>query len=145
MPATVLKSIADKAGVGMDKAEKAWSDAKAAAHKQYPDLSEADDKFWAIVTTITKKMLGVKESFVTLCDVELFKVEKLHEVKFIQDAIKHEGALRKHFGVGPDETIPRDMAQKELDALSAKAEKGKLSADELQLLRQLNLFLKVLS
>ena len=62
MPSAVLKSLAAKAGKSEAEAEKLWKEAKAAAHKQYPDLSEEDDKFWAIVTSIVKKMLGIKES-----------------------------------------------------------------------------------
>lgn len=38
--------------------ESKWSKAKAAARKQYPDLSEDDDKYWAIVTHIYKRMGG---------------------------------------------------------------------------------------
>lgn len=40
------------------KDEGKWSEAKAAAKKQYPDLTEKDDRFWAIVTSIYKKMGG---------------------------------------------------------------------------------------
>ena len=38
--------------------EDKWAKAKAAAKESYPDLSEEDDKFWAIVATIFKKMGG---------------------------------------------------------------------------------------
>src|SRR5262245_66454566 len=33
-----------------------WDKAKAAARKQYPDLSEDNPRFWKIVTTIFKNM-----------------------------------------------------------------------------------------
>jgi hypothetical protein len=86
MPNATVKSLATKAGVSADKAEAAWQAAKEAAHTQYPELSEDDDKFWAIVTGITKKMIGLKEStspplikkatesFHELCDAELSKL-----------------------------------------------------------------------
>jgi len=41
--------------------EKMWKRAKKEAHKSYPDKSEDDDSFWAIVQTIYKRMKGVKE------------------------------------------------------------------------------------
>jgi hypothetical protein len=41
---------------GVDEAK--WSEAKKAAHKSYPDLSEDNDKFWAIVNTIYQNMGG---------------------------------------------------------------------------------------
>jgi len=39
MPSNVLKALADKAGVSMDKAEKYWDEAKAAAHCEENDGS----------------------------------------------------------------------------------------------------------
>lgn len=38
--------------------EKRWSEAKARVRKNYPDLSEDDDQFWAITTSIYKKLRG---------------------------------------------------------------------------------------
>lgn len=35
--------------------EKVWSEAKASVHQSHPDLSEDDEQFWKIVTTIYKK------------------------------------------------------------------------------------------
>ena len=36
--------------------EQAWQRAKRVAHKQYPDLDEDNDKFWAIVQHIYQNM-----------------------------------------------------------------------------------------
>jgi hypothetical protein len=41
-----------------DTDEKHWSRAKAYAKKSYPELSEDDDQFWAITTSIYKKLRG---------------------------------------------------------------------------------------
>lgn len=38
--------------------ETKWSEAKAAARKQYPDVGEKNPKFWKIVSSIYKKMDG---------------------------------------------------------------------------------------
>lgn len=74
MPNQVVKGLADKSGKSVDEVEKAWSKAKSQAKKEYPDLSEDDDKFWKIVTAITKSMIGIKkESFLELLDDE-FKI-----------------------------------------------------------------------
>lgn len=61
MPNNVVKSLADKSGKSASEVEDKWEEAKKIAHEEYPDLSEDDDKFWKIVTGITKKMLGIKE------------------------------------------------------------------------------------
>jgi hypothetical protein len=38
--------------------ESKWAEAKKAAHKSYPHLSEERDKFWKLTTSIYKKMGG---------------------------------------------------------------------------------------
>lgn len=43
------------------KDEKAWADAKAAVHKQYPKLTEDDDRFWKLCNTVYHKMVGGTE------------------------------------------------------------------------------------
>jgi hypothetical protein len=35
-----------------------WNDAKDAAHKQYPEISEDNERFWKIVETIYQNMGG---------------------------------------------------------------------------------------
>ena len=55
MPAPMLKSLAKKAGISMDKAETLWDKAKSQAAKG----GRAKD--WPYVTGIWKKMAGLKE------------------------------------------------------------------------------------
>jgi hypothetical protein len=65
--------------------------------------------------------------------------------KFIQQAIKEEGALRKHFGVKEGEKIPVGKAKAEYKRLQEKAKgEKKLKGAEAKLFDQLHLFLKVL-
>ena len=45
-----------------DADERVWSRAKAYAHESYPDLTEDDDNFWKITTSIYKKMRGKKKN-----------------------------------------------------------------------------------
>lgn len=51
MPHGVVKTTRD---------EHLWSKAKAAAHKQYPDIDEDNKRFWKIVMGIYKTMKGGK-------------------------------------------------------------------------------------
>lgn len=41
--------------------EKKWTEAKAAVRKQYPALTEDNDRFWALCNTIYHKMIGTAE------------------------------------------------------------------------------------
>ena len=43
-----------------DADERIWARAKAYAHESYPDLTEDDDNFWKITTSIYKKLNGSK-------------------------------------------------------------------------------------
>lgn len=62
--------------------------------------------------------------------------------KWIQKAIKEEGALRKHFGIGEGETIPTGKLKSEQKKLQDKADK---SDAETKLLRRINLALTLRS
>lgn len=59
MPTSTLKSLANKAGVSLQDAEKAWDEAKSIAKKQ---KDESDPMFWGLVTKITKNKIGLKEN-----------------------------------------------------------------------------------
>lgn len=60
--------------------------------------------------------------------------------KWIQKAIKEEGALRKHFGIPEGETIPTSKIDEELAKLKKKSEGDKtLSDTELKLFKQLQM------
>jgi predicted patatin/cPLA2 family phospholipase len=66
--------------------------------------------------------------------------EKKKGKKWIQKAIKTPGALKKHFGIEKDETIPMEKINSEIEKLHKKKEGGeKLSKEESKLLRRLNL------
>ena len=62
MPQPYLTQLSQELNLPMSTVESKWSQAKAAIHSQYPNLTEKDSKFWALVTSVTKKMLHVKES-----------------------------------------------------------------------------------
>jgi hypothetical protein len=60
MPANVVQAYARKTGVSIKKAEERWSKARAAAEKA--GRSEEDgDRYWAYVTGVFKRMMGIKE------------------------------------------------------------------------------------
>lgn len=60
MPAAALKSLAKKAGKSMETAEHDWNKAKGIVSKEY-GFGEENPRYWALVTGITKKMMGLKE------------------------------------------------------------------------------------
>nr|DAT28501.1 MAG TPA: Lactose operon repressor [Caudoviricetes sp.] len=62
MPTNTLKALADKAGVDIGTAEKKWNAAKEIADKNQ-NVKKDSNQYWALVTYITKKELGIKESF----------------------------------------------------------------------------------
>lgn len=62
MPTNVLKSLADRAGVDVKTAEDKWNAAKEIADKN-KNITKDSDQYWALVTYITKKELGIKETF----------------------------------------------------------------------------------
>ena len=65
--------------------------------------------------------------------------------QWIQQAVKHPGALRAQMGVGKGQKIPRERLVYIVSRLREKAKKGKLSSDELKLLRRSLLALKLRS
>jgi hypothetical protein len=62
--------------------------------------------------------------------------------QWIQKAVKDEGALRAHFGIGKGETIPTEKIKAEIAKLHKKDEH---SAEETKLLKQLQLALTLRS
>lgn len=74
MPSSIVTSFAKKTGKSEKEVERLWHRAKAAAKKSYPEMSTDDEKYYAIVTSILKSMVGLKESFLTLADNELKKL-----------------------------------------------------------------------
>ena len=64
MPNNVVKSIADEAGISVEKAEKHWDEAKKVVDKEYDDVEKESDQYYKLVTSITKNMVGIKEESV---------------------------------------------------------------------------------
>ena len=58
MPAEVVKSFANKTGKSVQEVEKLWNKAKEIATKE----GIPKKGFFAFVTAVLKKMLGIKES-----------------------------------------------------------------------------------
>lgn len=77
MPNSVIKSIADDTGKSIAEVEKLWDKAKAIVKSEYPHKSEDDDSYWALVTSITKKMAqGKNESAETPTFLDILVEEK---------------------------------------------------------------------
>jgi hypothetical protein len=57
MPSSVVKSYAKRAGVSVEKAEKAWEDAKKQADKKF---KEKDEHYWSYVSITTQMKLGIR-------------------------------------------------------------------------------------
>lgn len=60
MPSSSLKALAKQAGMKLSDAEKRWNKAKQIVSKEY-DYTYNDPEYWALVTTITKRMIGFGE------------------------------------------------------------------------------------
>lgn len=56
MTNTLRRNYTLPAFIKTEQDEKIWARAKARVRKQYPDISEDSDKFWALTTTIYKSM-----------------------------------------------------------------------------------------
>lgn len=81
MPSSVVKSFAQKSGKSVAEVEKIWNDSKteASGHKVFKGYNP---NFWAYVTAIVKKKLGIKESlkfseFSQILDEEKDSLNKL--------------------------------------------------------------------
>lgn len=60
MPTAALKHMAKRAKITIDRAEHLWSKAKGIVADEY-GIGEDDPSYWALVTGITKKMIGISE------------------------------------------------------------------------------------
>ena len=88
MPSNIVKSFADKTGKSEAEVEKLWDKAKGITTKQYPDVKESDDNFYALTTGILKRMLRVEESL-------MFTEESIisDSIMFAEDMIQKETIL----------------------------------------------------
>lgn len=61
MPSSVIKSIAKKSSKGIDTIEDYWDEAKDVVKDQYSDVQVDSDRYYALVTSIVKRMAGVED------------------------------------------------------------------------------------
>jgi len=85
MPAAVLKSLASKAGVSAERAEKLWQKAKKAA------ADEGKPEDYAYITGIVKQMMGVA-SEASEDDVDFLLFESGYPVRFIVESVSPSDA-----------------------------------------------------
>lgn len=58
MPTPYIQKLSKERGISVAKLEKKWDEAKKIAEEEYGNV--LDDKFYAIVTSIFKRMVGEK-------------------------------------------------------------------------------------
>lgn len=59
MPSPVVKSFAEKSGKSIQTVEKYWDEAKMSAREKF---KRKDSHFWAYVSAIVQKRLGIAEN-----------------------------------------------------------------------------------
>lgn len=65
MPSNLINSYAEKTGLSVEEVEKKWNQAKETVKKQYKDINETSDKYYALTVSIFKKMLKMKNEEMT--------------------------------------------------------------------------------
>lgn len=93
MPNNMLKSIADKNGISMDKAEKLWNQAKAIVTKEYGKREKDGDAYWKLVVGVVKKMAGVKKE--SVLDMSLSEICQLSESTVTGDVEKSPKPMKQ--------------------------------------------------
>lgn len=91
MPASVVKSFADKTGKSVKEVEKLWDKAKALAKED--GRKESDEDFYPYVTGILKKMLKINEEVMN---------EKIDFKKGAYVILKHTGKVGSIIGISGD-------------------------------------------
>ena len=76
MPSNIVKSFAKKTGKSEKEVERLWNKAKKIVSNEY-NVKEGNDKFYALVTGVLKKELGLKESFEDVLDAELIALYEI--------------------------------------------------------------------
>lgn len=80
MPPNLVKSFSKKSGKSVDTIEKYWDDAQIVVSKQYPDVEKDSDRYFALVTSIVKKMAGIEDKKVETRDnTKLTHQEQIRE------------------------------------------------------------------
>jgi len=60
MPSNLIKSYAEKTGLSESEVEEKWNSAKDIVKREYPDKKEGSEGYYALITSIFKKMLKSK-------------------------------------------------------------------------------------
>lgn len=81
MPSPVLKSLADKAGVSIKRAEHLWEQAKKIANKNGKFKKDGEDEYYAYVTGIVKRMLSVSKGRPNKARASLAIEDFLHKME----------------------------------------------------------------
>ncbi len=81
MPSAAIKSFADKSGKSIEKVEALWKEAKKGIKKSFPNVTPDSDRFFALVTGLLKKMLGLSEQDI-LPDINTTTIGPPHQKKF---------------------------------------------------------------
>jgi hypothetical protein len=116
MANNIVKGLADQAKVSIEKAESAWKKAISIVEEDY-GKKEKDftDKLWKITTTITKKVLGIKESW-----IKNFLESDSTSKEFFEES---SSMIMYHAITGDDVTTQGKITpeqKSELDAVSQK-------------------------
>lgn len=83
MPQAYVAQLAKEKGIETSEAEKKWEAAKDAAKKY-----KGQDNYYAVVTSIFKKMMGVKEE-------ELEPSDKIYIKEFEESEIYHKNIVAR--------------------------------------------------
>ena len=86
MPAPVLKSLADEAGKSLKDAERYWKDALESAKDR--GFSENSERFYAYVTGIVKRRLGLASDITNIIKIAKFISAKKDFGKLADELIK---------------------------------------------------------
>lgn len=66
MPTPLIKNLAKKSGKSLDEVEEIWANAKGIVSSDNPSLKVDSEKYWSLVTAITKKMLKIQDESFTI-------------------------------------------------------------------------------
>jgi hypothetical protein len=85
MPKEMIKKFADKVGKSEEEVEKLYSQAKSLVKKEYPDVKEGDDKYYALVVGILKKSLGKELEESVVEEANEYKSQSDIVIPFVKD------------------------------------------------------------
>jgi hypothetical protein len=89
MPASIIKTFAEKTGKTELEVEKKWDEAKFIVKKKIP---ETDKRYYPTVVSILKKMLFINEDATSTGDIAVVP-KRLGEKPFKQASLQYDGNL----------------------------------------------------